>query len=189
MTDTTAQDGHGEEPSRRDFIYIAAAGAAAVGGGLVAWPFINQMAPAADTLALASIRFNYSAVEAGQQVTVMWRGGPVFVRRLTDEEIAAANEANVDALPDPLARNDNLADGDLATTDHRVQENGLIIMQGNCTHLGCVPLGEAGDFGGWFCPCHGSHYDTVGRIRRGPAPENLPIPPVRFEGEAEVVIG
>ena len=168
---------------------VAAVGAAVAGAGLTAWPFINQMSPAADTRALATKRVSVGDIQPGQQVTVMWRGGPVFIRRLTEDELAAARDVAMADLPDPEARNDNLEDDAPAVEENRVQANGLIIMKGNCTHLGCVPLGEAGDYDGWFCPCHGSHYDTVGRIRRGPAPENLPIPPLTFETETEVVIG
>lgn len=185
-------DQHGQEPTRRDFIYIAAGGAAAVGGALTLWPFIDQMNPAADTLALASIRVDTAPVETGQQITVMWRGGPVFIRRRTQAEIEEALAVDISALPDRLARNENLSDDAPATDENRRFTEDLLIMKGNCTHLGCVPLGEAGDYDGWYCPCHGSHYDTSGRIRRGPAPENLPVPPLRVADEANpaiVVIG
>ena len=172
-------DQHGQEPTRRDFIYIAAGGAAAVGGVLTLWPFIDQMNPAADTLALASIRFDTAPVETGQQVTVMWRGGPVFIRRRTQAEIQEAVNVDVSDLPDELARNENLPADSLATDENRRYVDDLLIMKGNCTHLGCD------------CPCHGSHYDTSGRIRRGPAPENLPVPPLRADeaNPAVVVIG
>ena len=186
-----APGGHGEEPTRRDFIYIAAGGAAAVGGSLVAWPFIDQMNPAADTLALGSIRFDTAQVEEGASVTVMWRGGPVFVRRRTEAEIAEAREAGLNSLPDDLARNDNLAASAPAVDANRVLRPEILIVKGNCTHLGCVPLGpgsNTGDYDGWYCPCHGSHYDTSGRIRRGPAPENLPVPDYYFEGGEESTI-
>jgi ubiquinol-cytochrome c reductase iron-sulfur subunit len=183
-------DQNAQEPSRRDFIYIAAGGAAAVGGAMFLWPFIDQMNPAADTLALASIRFDTANVEDGQQVTVMWRGGPVFVRRRTETEVAEATSVDVSVLPDPDARNDNLPSGSPATEENRAAGNGsLLIVKGNCTHLGCVPLGEAGEYDGWYCPCHGSHYDTAGRIRRGPAPENLGVPPLSWTSETVVQIG
>ncbi|MGM0586198.1 MAG: ubiquinol-cytochrome c reductase iron-sulfur subunit [Pseudomonadota bacterium] len=168
-----------DEPTRRDFLYVATAAAGAVGAGAAVWPLINQMNPSADVLALATILVDVSALEAGTQMTVKWRGKPVFIRRRTAEEIEAARAVNVDDLPDPVARNDNL-DGEVPATDENrtLDEAGEWLVQvGVCTHLGCVPLGNgAGDFGGWFCPCHGSHYDESGRIRRGPAPENLPIP-------------
>ncbi|MHA6289360.1 ubiquinol-cytochrome c reductase iron-sulfur subunit [Maricaulis sp. CAU 1757] len=182
----------GQEPSRRDFIYIAAGGAAAVGAGLVVWPFIDQMNPAADTLALGSIRVDVSAVQVGSEITVMWRGGPVFIRHRTEEEIAEAQAVDLDALPDADARNDNLPEGVPATDANRVLRPEFLIVKGNCTHLGCVPLGlgaNTGDYEGWYCPCHGSHYDTSARIRRGPAPENLPVPDYFFESETTVKIG
>jgi ubiquinol-cytochrome c reductase iron-sulfur subunit len=192
VTDHNAQGGHGEEPSRRDFVYIAATGAAAVGGGLVAWPFISQMLPAADTRALATVRQNIGDIEPGQQITIMWRGGPVFIRRGTESELAEAAEVSMSSLPDQEARNENLPDDAPADSAGRVLQGGLLVMKGNCTHLGCVPVsndGDYGEYGGWFCPCHGSHYDQYGRIRRGPAPENLHIPPVSFASETEIVIG
>ena len=143
------------------------------------------MNPSADVQALASIQVDVSAIEEGSQLTVKYLGKPVFIRRRTAEEIAAAREEPVSALPDPLARNANLAPDAPATDENRaLDESGeWLVMTGVCTHLGCVPIGEAGDFGGWFCPCHGSHYDTAGRIRRGPAPENLPIPVASFVSE------
>ena len=183
-------DQNGQETTRRDFIYIAAGGAVALGGAMTLWPFIDQMNPAADTLALASIRVETAPIEVGQQITVMWRGGPVFLRRRTETEIAEANNVDINALPDPVARNDNLAADAPATEENRSAGQGsLLIVKGNCTHLGCVPLGEAGDYDGWYCPCHGSHYDTAGRIRRGPAPENLGVPPLNWTTETEVQIG
>jgi len=182
----------GQEPSRRDFIYIAAGGAAAVGGGLVAWPFIDQMNPAADTLALGSIRVDVSPVLQGSEITVMWRGAPVFIRHRTEEEIAAARAVELSALPDEDARNDNLPAGTPGFDANRVLRPEYLIVKGNCTHLGCVPLGlnaNTGDYDGWYCPCHGSHYDTSARIRRGPAPENLPVPDYFFETETVVKLG
>jgi ubiquinol-cytochrome c reductase iron-sulfur subunit len=196
-------DGHEAEPTRRDFIYIATGGAVAVGGAFVLWPFIDQMNPARDTLALASIRTPFSELQAGEQVTVMWRGGPVFLRHRTEAEIAAAREVELASLPDRDSRNEN-REGSPASDENRsalaaevaegveIDEGlrtALIVMKANCTHLGCVPVGEAGDYNGWFCPCHGSHYDTAGRIRRGPAPENLHIPPYTFVSETTIQIG
>jgi ubiquinol-cytochrome c reductase iron-sulfur subunit len=193
VTETNgAPDGHGQEPSRRDFIYIAAGGMAALGGGLVAWPFIDQMSPAADTLALGSTRVDISAVQVGSEITVMHRGAPLFVRRRTAEAIAAARSVELSELPDPEARNENLPDGTPGTDENRVLRDEYLIVKGNCTHLGCVPLGldeNTGDYEGWYCPCHGSHYDTSARIRRGPAPENLPVPDYIFESDTTVKIG
>ena len=178
------------EGTRRDFLYYATGGAGAVAVGAAVWPLVNQMNPSADVQALASVRVDVSGIEEGTQLTAKWLGKPVFIRRHTAEEIEAANAVDVSALPDPLARNANIPDGSLATDANRaLEETGeWLVQMGVCTHLGCVPLGEAGDFGGWFCPCHGSHYDTAGRIRKGPAPENLPVPPAVFDG-TELVLG
>lgn len=179
-----------DEPTRRDFLFIATAAMGAVGVGAIAWPFISQMNPDASALALASTEVDIGSMGPGEQVSVMWRGKPVFIRYRTEEEVEAARAVDVDDLPDPIAR----IDGDSSTpaTDEArsvASNEALILMVGVCTHLGCIPLSEAGDFGGWFCPCHGSHYDTSGRIRRGPAPENLPIPPYEFTSESVIVIG
>lgn len=179
------------EPTRRDFLYIATGAVGAVGAGALAWPFIHQMNPDASALALASIEVDVSAVEEGQQIKVMWRGKPVFIRNRTQEEVDAAKSVPIDDLPDRLARNANLAADTAAEDANRATEGNekLIIMVGVCTHLGCIPLGEAGDFNGWFCPCHGSHYDTAGRIRKGPAPENLMVPPYTFVSDSLIKIG
>jgi ubiquinol-cytochrome c reductase iron-sulfur subunit len=180
------------EPTRRDFLYIATGMASAVGAAAATWPFIDQMRPDASTLALASIEVDVSSLAEGMALTVNWRGRPVFIRNRTSKEIEAANAVAIEELKDPLARNANLADDqpatDLARSGGDGREN-WIVMIGVCTHLGCVPLGQAGDFGGWFCPCHGSHYDTAGRVRKGPAPENLAIPRFEFISEAVVRIG
>jgi ubiquinol-cytochrome c reductase iron-sulfur subunit len=179
------------EGTRRDFLYYATAGAGAVATGAAVWPLINQMNPSADVQALSSIRVDVSGVEPGTQLTVKWLGKPVFIRRRTADEIDAARETNIADLPDGEARNANAKAGaDAADENRSMDEAGeWLVMMGVCTHLGCVPLGDgAGDFGGWFCPCHGSHYDTSGRIRKGPAPENLPVPVARFEG-TELVLG
>jgi len=177
--------------NRRDFLYYATAGTGAVAVGAAVWPLVNQMNPSADVLALASIQVDVSGIEPGTQLTVKWLGKPVFIRRRTDEEIEAARSVDISELPDPNAENFNLAAGVPATDENRaLDETGeWLVMIGVCTHLGCVPLGEAGDFGGWFCPCHGSHYDTAGRIRRGPAPTNLPIPVAEFLDEATIKLG
>jgi ubiquinol-cytochrome c reductase iron-sulfur subunit len=179
------------QPTRRDFLYIATAAMGAVGVGGLAWPFIAQMNPDASALALASTEVDISSIAEGEQVSVMWRGKPVFIRYRTAEEVEAAKAVAMADLPDPLARNANTSGSEAATDENRAvpgNEN-LLLMVGVCTHLGCIPLGQAGDFGGWFCPCHGSHYDTAGRIRRGPAPENLPIPQYAFSSESVIVIG
>lgn len=185
MADTShpAPHGHsGEGETRRDFIYLAAAATGAVGAGLAVWPFIHSMNPAADTLALASTEVDLSPIAEGQAITVTWRGKPVFIRYRTEEEIAAARAVDLSELIDPQADED------------RVVEPQWLVMVGVCTHLGCVPLGNRtgetkGDYGGWFCPCHGSHYDTSGRIRQGPAPANLPVPEYTFLSESRIVIG
>lgn len=180
------------EPSRRDFLYIATGTMGAVGAAAAAWPLINQMAPDASTRALASIEVDVSAIEPGQAITVKWRGKPVFIRNRTEQEVEEAKGVELAALKDPLARNQNEADSEPATDVNRSAGEGKenwIVMIGSCTHLGCVPVGLAGEFGGWFCPCHGSHYDTAGRIRKGPAPENLLIPPFEFVSDDTIKIG
>ena len=187
------------ERDRRDFLYYATAGAGAVATGAAVWPLVNQMNPSADVQALASIPVDISGVEPGTQITVLWQGKPVFIRHRTGAEIQAAKEqdAAIADFPDGLARNAN-ADADAVALDaNRVipspegeAEGAWIVQMGVCTHLGCVPLGDgAGEFGGWFCPCHGSHYDLSGRIRKGPAPENLPIPPVSWLDGSTIQLG
>jgi ubiquinol-cytochrome c reductase iron-sulfur subunit len=180
------------DSTRRDFLYYATAGAGAVTAGAAIWPLIHQMNPSADVQALSSIRVDVSTVDVGTQLTVKWLGKPVFIRRRTPEEIQEASAVDVSDLPDPIARNENLTGEVPATDENRtLDEAGEWLVQiGVCTHLGCVPIGDgAGDFGGWFCPCHGSHYDAAGRIRRGPAPENLPIPVANFVDEATIQLG
>ncbi|WP_299553079.1 ubiquinol-cytochrome c reductase iron-sulfur subunit [uncultured Tateyamaria sp.] len=179
------------EGTRRDFLYYATAGAGAVTAGAAIWPLVNQMNPSADVLALSSIRVDVSAIEPGTQLTVKWLGKPVFIRRRTEEEIQAAREVDLADLPDDIARNENLGEVDASDSNRSMDEAGeWLVMMGVCTHLGCVPLGDgAGDFGGWFCPCHGSHYDTSGRIRKGPAPTNLPVPVAEFVDETTILLG
>jgi len=187
------------EGTRRDFLYYATAGAGAVATGAAVWPLVNQMNPSADVQALSSIRVDVADVEPGTQITVKWLGKPVFIRRRTQTEIDDANSVDVAALPDPLARNANIDPGSPGDDANRFMvppegSDGIagewLVMMGVCTHLGCVPLGDgAGDFGGWFCPCHGSHYDTAGRIRKGPAPENLPVPPAAFVDASTIKLG
>ncbi len=180
------------EPTRRDFLYVATGMAGAVGVAGVAWPFIDQMRPDASTLALATIEVDVSGLQPGMSLTAKWRGKPIFIRNRTPEEIETAKSVPLEELKDPLARNANLADSAPATDADRGAGEGKenwIVMIGSCTHLGCVPLGQSGDFNGWFCPCHGSHYDTAGRIRKGPAPENLHVPVFSFVSDAVVRIG
>ena len=172
-------DPAGDDPSRRDFIHIAA-GAAAAGAVVgVAWPLVNQMNPSADTLAMASIEYDLSKVLLGQEVTIKWRGKPVFVRHRTPKEIAEAVAADHAELRDPQTDAER----------HKPGKPEWLILVGVCTHLGCVPLFAQGDYGGWFCPCHGSVYDTSGRIRKGPAPKNLAVPDYAFLSDTKVKIG
>ena len=186
-------DQHLDEPSgtRRDFLFVATGAAGGIATAAAVWPLINQMNPSADVQALSSIQVDVSAVDVGSQLTIKFLGKPVFIRHRTPEEIQAAREFDVSQLPDPLARNANLpADAPATDEDRSLDEAGeWLVMWGVCTHLGCVPLGEAGEFNGWFCPCHGSVYDTSGRIRKGPAPENLHIPEARFVSDGVVQLG
>ncbi len=177
------------EPTRRDFLYVATGVVAAVGTAGAVWPFIHQMNPDASVQALASIEVDLSAVEVGQTIVVKWRGKPVFLRHRTEAEIEAARATPIEDLPDGLARNNLMAADTPATDENRAVRPEWLIMVGVCTHLGCIPLGSAGDYDGWFCPCHGSHYDTSGRIRKGPAPENLLVPIYEFIGDNAVKVG
>jgi ubiquinol-cytochrome c reductase iron-sulfur subunit len=184
---------HADEPAgtRRDFLYYATAGVGAVAGGAAAWGLVNQMNPSADVRALSSIFVDVSAVEPGTQLTVKWLGKPVFIRRRTQDEIDAGRAVALTDLVDTRAENANKPDADAADENRTLDEAGeWLVMMGVCTHLGCVPLGDgSGDFGGWFCPCHGSHYDTAGRIRKGPAPANLPVPVAAFTDETTIKLG
>ena len=176
------QHGRAEGSTRRDFLYVATSGAAAVGTALAVWPLIDAMNPSADVLALASTEVDLSAIEEGQSITVTWRGKPLFVRHRTAREIDQARADDKAELPDP------------APDAERAQRPEWLILVGICTHLGCVPLGQRqgdprGQWGGWFCPCHGSHYDTSGRIRKGPAPRNLDVPEYVFLDDSTVRIG
>jgi ubiquinol-cytochrome c reductase iron-sulfur subunit len=176
--------------TRRDFLYYATAGAGVVATGAAVWPLVNQMNPSADTRALASIFVDVSGVEVGTQLTVKWRGKPVFIRRRTEDEIKAARDTALTDLVDTNAENDNKPGADASDQNRAMDEAGeWLVTMGVCTHLGCVPLGNAGDFGGWFCPCHGSHYDTAGRIRKGPAPRNLPVPVAAFTDATTIKLG
>jgi ubiquinol-cytochrome c reductase iron-sulfur subunit len=174
--------GSGHDESKRDFLMVATAAVGAVGTGFAVWPFVNSLNPSADVLALASIEVDLSTIEEGQSITVSWRGKPVFIRRRSATEIAEAETVDVSTLRDPES------DGD------RVQKPEWLVMVGVCTHLGCIPKGQKvsdkkGDFGGWYCPCHGSHYDTAGRIRKGPAPKNLEVPDYTFLSDNLMKIG
>ncbi|MCC5999998.1 MAG: ubiquinol-cytochrome c reductase iron-sulfur subunit [Pararhodobacter sp.] len=178
--------------TRRDFLYYATAGAGVVTAGAAAWPLVNQMNPSADVEALSTIFVDIGGVQEGSQLTVNFLGKPVFIRHRTQEEIAEARAVPVDELNiDRQSRNPNRPGTDASDENRSLDENGeWLVMTGVCTHLGCVPLGNgAGDFNGWFCPCHGSHYDASGRIRRGPAPENLHIPVVRFVDDTTIQLG
>jgi|TARA_R110002072_G_scaffold10857_13_gene50280 ubiquinol-cytochrome c reductase iron-sulfur subunit len=171
-----------DEPTRRDFLYVATGAFAAIGVAGAVWPLIDQMNPDASTLALSSIETDISDVEVGQSVTVKWRGKPVFIRHRTAKEIAEAEAVDVSTLRDPQ------------TDEERVIKKEWLIQIGICTHLGCVPKGQKvgddkGDYNGWFCPCHGSHYDSAGRIRKGPAPLNLILPEYTFLTDEKIKIG
>lgn len=186
------------DEGRRDFIHLLAfgtAGAAAVGAVI---PVVHQMNPAADVRALATKEVSIAGIEPGQGVKVIWQGKPVFIRRLTDQEINETEEMPQTLLKDHMSENEN-APGEPANAQFRLSgpdgaEKNFIIVLGVCTHLGCVPLGTQqgdprGDYGGWFCPCHGSHYDPFGRIIKGPAPKNLAIPPLQFVTDSTVRLG
>jgi ubiquinol-cytochrome c reductase iron-sulfur subunit len=183
---------HAADPAgtRRDFLYYATAGAGVVATGAAVWPLIDQMNPSADVKAMSSIFVDVSAIEVGTQLTVMWRGKPVFIRRRTPEEIEAGRAVALEDLIDTSAENANKPGADASDQNRTLDEAGeWLVMIGVCTHLGCVPVGNgSGDFGGWFCPCHGSHYDTAGRIRKGPAPRNLDIPVMKFTDETNTTL-
>ena len=171
-----------ETANRRDFLQIATYTVGGVGAGMAVWPLVDSINPPADVLSLSSSEIDISSIKVGQSITVMWRGRPVFVRHRTDSEIEESRAVPLESLPDP------------ASDEERTQKAEWLIMVGVCTHLGCIPNGQRetdpkGDFGGWFCPCHGSHYDTAGRIRKGPAPTNLEVPPYQFLDDTTVKIG
>jgi len=179
-----AADGHGDGVRRRDFINIAATSFAGVGAGIAVAPLLLQFAPSADVQALSTTEVDISKIQAGQGIKAVWRKQPVFIRQLTPAEIAGANQVNTGELRDPQTLGERTKPGKL---------NWLITL-GVCTHLGCVPLGigegeNKGEYGGYFCPCHGSHYDTAGRIRKGPAPKNLVVPEYSFTSDTVVQIG
>ncbi len=171
-----------KKTDRRDFLIVSTYALGAVGAGSFVWPLIDQMNPAADTLALASTEVDLEPIQEGQAITVKWRGKPVFIRHRTKEEIVKARKERLDNLRHPEKDED------------RVQNEKYIVLVGVCTHLGCVPLGQKtgdikGEYGGWFCPCHGSHYDHSGRIRKGPAPSNLEVPSYKFLSNNIIRIG
>ena len=181
----TASETHDEaepESPRRDFLLISTIAVGAAGAAVAAWPFIHMMNPSRDVLALASTEIDLSPIEEGQAITVIWRGKPIFIRKRTAKEIETAKADDAAEMKDP------------ETDADRVQKPEWLVMIGICTHLGCIPLGQKGsdpkgEFDGWFCPCHGSHYDTSGRIRKGPAPTNLPVPPYTFLDDENIRIG
>ncbi|MDX2049803.1 MAG: ubiquinol-cytochrome c reductase iron-sulfur subunit [Rickettsiaceae bacterium] len=173
------QDHEISDESKRDFVVLTAVSAASIGFAFSLWPFIDSMNPASDVLALSSIEIDLANIQVGQTVTKKWRGKPVFIRRRTGEEIQKAKESDNASMPDPEADSLRVKPG---------KEEWLVTI-GICTHLGCVPLGDQGDYNGWFCPCHGSHYDTSGRIRKGPAPKNLAVPPYEFISDTKIKIG
>lgn len=180
-----SSDSHtGDKPdsTKREFLYLTAGAMGAVAAGAVAWPMVDSMNPAADTLALATTEVDISKLQPGQAVTVMWRGKPVFIKHRTAAEIEEAKAVDVSTLRDKQ------------TDEERVQKAEWLVTIGVCTHLGCVPSGQKdtdakGEFAGWFCPCHGSHYDSSGRIRKGPAPKNLAVPPYKFVNDTTILIG
>lgn len=203
-----------DDPSRRDVILIGAGAFAAIGGAAMLWPLLDQMNPDASTRSLASVDVDLAPIEEGQAITVMWRGKPIFIRHRTAKEVEEAQAVELDQLIDKLARNANLPDDAPATdvnrsalpesdpgagpgagiSDAAAEREPWLVMIGICTHLGCIPLGQRpgenkGEYGGWFCPCHGSQYDTSGRVRVGPAPENLYIPPYSFTSDTKIKIG
>jgi ubiquinol-cytochrome c reductase iron-sulfur subunit len=183
QSSATEHNAHGEEGgTRRDFLYLTAGAFGAIGAGCFAWPFIDSLNPAADTMAMATVDVDLSPVAEGQAITVVWQGKPVFIRHRTADEIQKAASVDVSTLRDKQ------------TDAERVQKAEWLVMVGICTHLGCVPLGQKatdpkGEYGGWFCPCHGSEYDTSGRIRKGPAPKNLLVPPYSFTSDTAIRIG
>jgi ubiquinol-cytochrome c reductase iron-sulfur subunit len=185
-THTKPGSAHPEDANRRDFLQVAGLAFAAVGGAAALWPAIMQMNPDASTQALASTEVDVGAVQPGQAITIMWRGKPVFIRNRTPDEVKAAQTVAPTQLPDPTRASD--------TQRTKKGHESILVLVGICTHLGCIPKGQSlsdakGDYGGWFCPCHGSHYDTAGRIRKGPAPRNLEVPPYEFVTDTRIRIG
>ncbi len=183
-TNTSPASSEKDGSTRRDFLYLTAGAMGAVAVGSATWPLIDNMNPAADTLALASTEVDISSIEAGQTITAVWRGKPVFIHRRSEAEISTVREEAWQELRDPESDQDRVQQG----------HDEWLVLVGICTHLGCIPLGSKatdvkGDYNGWFCPCHGSHYDKSGRIRKGPAPKNLAIPPYEFLSDTLIRIG
>ncbi|MGE4046126.1 MAG: ubiquinol-cytochrome c reductase iron-sulfur subunit [Acetobacteraceae bacterium] len=181
---TTTAHGHSANVTKRDMLELIATAGAVIGAGAIAWPFIASMNPSKDVLALSTIEVDITPIVAGQGITVVWQGKPIFVRHRTPEETKAAENTPLSQLIDPQTDNARVKAG---------HENWIVLV-GICTHLGCVPLGNKpsdprGEYGGWFCPCHGSQYDTSGRVRHGPAPTNLAVPPYAFETDTKIKIG
>jgi ubiquinol-cytochrome c reductase iron-sulfur subunit len=173
-----------DDEGKRDFIYLATGATLAAGGALVAWPMVSQMGKAADTLAAGSIEIDVSKIAEGQQLKMLWRGKPIFVRHRTAKEISVAENTDISDCPDPQTDDERL----VADVKGNLRPE-ILVMIGVCTHFGCVPVGEAGEFDGWYCPCHGSHYDTSGRIRKGPAPKNMEIPPYAYISDNVIKVG
>ena len=173
MSDTLDDD----KPTRRDFLYITTGAFGVVGAASVAWPLIDQLNPDASVKAVSTVEVDISSIEPGSFLKVAWRGKPIYIRRRTNEEIADAEKDDNLNLPDPQKDID------------RVQKKEWLVVVGVCTHLGCIPIANQGEYEGWFCPCHGSHYDISGRIRKGPAPTNLEIPPYEFVSDSLIKIG
>lgn len=191
MANSASPDGagaagtHEEGAGRRDFLFLAGGAFGAFATGASLWPLLDSLNPARDTLAASTTEVDLAPIEQGQAITVKWRGSPVFIRRRTQKEIAEAKAVDPDDLPDPQTDEQRFGSG--------AREQWLVVV-GVCTHLGCIPLGQKGtdnkgEYGGWFCPCHGSHYDTSGRIRKGPAPKNLAVPPYRFVDDTTIRVG
>ena len=168
-----------DKKDRRDFIFTASYTVVAVGVGATIWPFIHQMNPDESVKALATTEVDISQVEPGKSITVLWRGKPIFIKRRTPEEIQEAQSVSLKDLPDPQKDEERVKEG----------KSEWLVMVGVCTHLGCVPLKDKGEFNGWFCPCHGSHYDISGRVRKGPAPKNMEIPKYTFVDSNTIKIG
>ena len=167
----------GKKNNRRDFLFTATYTIGAVGIGATIWPFVDQMNPDSSVKALATTEVDISQIESGKSITVLWRGKPVFIKRRTQKEISEAQSVSLDELKHPEKDQD------------RVKKAEWLVMMGICSHLGCVPLSDKGEYNGWFCPCHGSHYDTSGRIRKGPAPTNMEIPKYAFVDDNTIKIG
>ena len=185
---------HSDAGTRRDFLYVASGAIGGVAAAAVAWPLIDQMNPSAAALALASTEIDIASIQPGSQIIYKWRGQPLFVRRRTPAEIAAAKDVDLKTLPDPLARNRGKPDATPATDAERTVKPEWLVLVGVCTHLGCTPSVSTlqipeGQYGGWLCHCHGSDYDISGRIRKGPAPENLAVPPYSFLTDTRIKVG